>query len=116
MSKQLTQIIQERRKEAIQYEEYLREIAKLDRRVEEGKADDTPKALKTPGQRALYNNLDRDETLALRVHEAVNGAIADAWRGNPVKEREIKRVLFRELKDDGVVLRIFNILVQNAEY
>lgn len=116
MSKQLTQIIQERRKEAIQYEEYLREIAKLDRRVEEGKADDTPKALKTPGQRALYNNLDRDEFLALRVHEAVNGTIADAWRGNPVKEREIKRVLFRELKDDGVVLRIFNILVQNAEY
>ena len=46
----------------------------------------------------------------------MHGVKADAWRGNPVKEREIKRVLFRELKDDGVVLRIFNILVQNVEY
>ena len=42
--------------------------------------------------------------------------MADAWRGNPVKEKAIKRVLLRELKDDGTVLRIFNILVQNAEY
>ena len=116
MSKQLTQIIQKRRAEAVQYEKYLQEIAKLERQVEEGKDTGTPKSLKTPGQRALYNNLDRDEYLALRVHEAVHGVKADAWRGNPVKEREIKRVLFRELKDDGVVLRIFNILVQNAEY
>ena len=116
MSKQLTQIIQKRRAEAIQYEKYLQEIAKLERQVEEGKDPGTPKSLKTSGQRALYNNLDRDESLALRVHEAVHGVKADAWRGNPVKEREIKRVLFRELKDDGVVLRIFNILVQNVEY
>ena len=74
MSTLLDEIIAGRKAEAIEYEEYLRRIAKLARDVEVGLAEDTPEQLKnSPALRALYNNLKKaGETPALadRVAEA----------------------------------------------
>ncbi len=71
MSALLDEIIAARKAKAIEYEEYLKRIAELAKRVEAGQAEDTPKALDTPGKRALYNNLDQNEELALRIDETV---------------------------------------------
>ena len=57
MAALLSEIIRNRREKAIQYEEYLRQIAELINRVDAGKAESTPPRLDTPGKRALYNNL-----------------------------------------------------------
>ncbi len=37
--------------------------------MQAGKAADTPEKLNTPGKRALYNNLGKDEALALKIDE-----------------------------------------------
>ena len=58
MSALLDEIIAARKAKAIEYEEYLKRIAELAKRVEAGHADDTPEKLNTPGKRALYNNLE----------------------------------------------------------
>jgi len=96
MSTLLDEIIAARKVRAIEYEEYLKRIAELARRVEAGTADDTPGELRDrPALRALYNNLkDGGMTLAarvsepsavldlaLKVDEAVRKARFDAWRG-----------------------------------
>ena len=79
MSSLLDEIIALRKANAIEYEEYLKRIAELAKRVETGQAEDTPEQLNTPGRRALYNNIysglaepavaygqaDKDEALAL---------------------------------------------------
>jgi type I restriction enzyme, R subunit len=57
MSTLLDEIIAARKAKAIEYEEYLKRIADLTKKVEAGHSDETPKQLDTPGKRALYNNL-----------------------------------------------------------
>ena len=101
---------------AIEYEEYLRRIAELAKRVEAGHAEDTPEEVDTPGRRALYNNLNKDRDLALRIDEAVKTARHDAWRGVQAKELAIKRALHDVLQDVGEVERIFLIVKQQREY
>ena len=61
MSALLDEIIAARKAKAIEYEEYLKRIAELAKKVEAGQAEDTPEALDTPGKRALYNNLKTDD-------------------------------------------------------
>ena len=116
MAALLSEIIRNRREKAIQYEEYLRQIAALINRVDAGKADSTPPRLDTPGKRALYNNLENDEDLALRLDLAVRTNAPDGWRGVEPKERVIKKSLYRELGDKDEVERVFLIIKAQKEY
>lgn len=131
MSTLLDEIIAARKARAIEYEEYLKRIAELARRVEAGIADDTPAQLRDrPALRALYNNLkDGAQTsasrvsepnevldLALKVDEAVRKARYDAWRGNQAREQMIKRALYAVLKNEAEVERVFLIVKAQREY
>ena len=81
MSALLDEIIAARKAKAIEYEEYLKRIAELAKKVEAGQAEDTPTELDTPGKRALYNNLSQNEELALqdrRDGQAKSGPTAGA--------------------------------------
>src|ERR1700704_3035214 len=84
----------------IEYEEYLKRIAALAKRVEAGQAEDTPAQLNTPGRRALYNNLkqqapSKDVALdqALRIDDTVKRVRPDGWRGVQAREQVIKLAL-----------------------
>jgi type I restriction enzyme R subunit len=112
----LDEIIRNRREKALQYEEYLKQIADLVKRVDAGTAEDTPEKLDTPGKRALYNNLENDEELALRLDAAVKKNAPDGWRGNEPKERVVKKALYQELGDKDEVERIFLIIRAQKEY
>jgi type I restriction enzyme R subunit len=99
MSKLLAEIIKERKANAINYEEYLKRVAELVKQVNEGKSEETPEILKEPAQRALYNNLGKDENLAMQVDKAVKKVKRDGWRGNLAKEREIKAEIYKILSN-----------------
>lgn len=105
MSKLLTEIIKERKANAISYEEYLKKIANLAKKANEGKSEETPDILTTIAQRALYNNLGKDENLAMQIDRAVNESKRDDWRGHLAKENEIKSSIYNKLlayqKDTG---------------
>ena len=116
MSVLLGAIIKERKENAISYEEYLKTIAELARRVQKGKSESTPEILNTPAKSALYNNLGKDKDLAMAVHETVIKYRPDAWRGNDAKEKVIKYRLFEVLKDKDEVERIFPIIEKQGEY
>lgn len=135
MSTLLAEIIKERRENAVNYAEYLERIAKLVQQVNEGKTDDTPEILKTPAQRVIYNNLGKDEHLALLIDAAIRKSKRDGFRGNLAKEREIKSEIYNTLKNysketDTIALgdppvsygivqtveRIFKIIIEQKEY
>jgi type I restriction enzyme R subunit len=116
MSKLLDEIIVERKAKAIEYEDYLRKIAEIAKRVRAGKADDTPVQLDTAGKRALYNNLNGSEVLALQVDQAVKAARPDGWRGVQAREQVIKAALYDVLRDVKEVERIFLIIQAQGEY
>ena len=116
MSALLDEIIVARKAKAIEYEEYLRQIAELVREVEAGKSDDTPIKLDTAGKRALWNNLGQNEELALKIDAAVRDARPDGWRGVLPREQTIKEAIYRILPDVAEVERIFLIIKAQQEY
>lgn len=116
MSALLDEIIRNRRQKAIQYEEYLHQIAELVKKLDTGKAEEVPSGLDTPGKRALYNNLQNDEELALRLDKIVKENAPDDWRGVEPKERVVKKALYEVLVDKDEVERIFLIIKAQQEY
>lgn len=116
MSQLLDEIIKARKERAIEYEEYLKRIAELATKVQSGKADDTPAGLNTAGKRALFNNLNKDETLALKIDEAVRRVRPDSWRGVQAKENVIKSELFKILGSTDAVEKVFIIVKAQREY
>jgi len=141
MSALLQEIITARKARAIEYEEYLTRIAQLARQVEAAVADDTPEPLKhSPALRALYNNLKQSGAtpspanviaegrgdgagsgdpaldMAVEIDGAVKRVRPDDWRGVQARENTIKEALFRVLKNQGEVERIFLIVKAQSEY
>jgi len=116
MSALLDEIIAARKSKAIEYEEYLKQIGQLAKRVQVGDAENLPERIDTPGKRALFNNLGENESLAIKVDEAVRKARPDGWRGVRARELVIKAALFEVLGDQAEVERIFVIIEQQKEY
>lgn len=116
MSALLDEIINARKAKAIEYEEYLKRIAELAKRVEAGQGDETPQSLNTPGLRALYNNLNQNEELAIKIDEVVKQVRPDDWRGIQTREQVIKAALYGILQAVDEVERIFLIIKQQKEY
>jgi type I restriction enzyme R subunit len=116
MSALLDEIIAARKAKAIEYEEYLKRIAEVAKKVEAGKSEDTPEQLDTPGKRALYNNLDQNEALTLKIDQTIKQVRPDGWRGVQAREQIIKAALYGVLQDIAEVERIFLIIKAQLEY
>ena len=117
MSKLLGEIISARKAKALAYEDYLKRIAELAKQVGTGTSDETPRRLDTRGKRALYNNLDQNEELALAIDETVRTIRPDDWRDIQARENTIKQALLPLLgNDEAEVERIFPIIKAQSEY
>jgi type I restriction enzyme R subunit len=96
--------------------------AAVSKRLQAGHGDDTPEEVNTPGRRALFNNLGKDQGLALRIDARIKELRPDGWRGVPAREQVIKGAIYEALKggsSNGVeaeVERIFLIVKQQREY
>ena len=78
--------------------------------------DDLPPRIQTLAQRALYNNLGKNEALAILLDDVIRGVKKADWRGNPPRENEIKYEIYKILEDESEVERIFAIIKQQNEY
>jgi type I restriction enzyme R subunit len=116
MSELLTDLIRQRRSDAIAYAEYLEKIAALVRDIKAGHGRTYPAAMNTPGRKALFDNLGEDEELALSVDMAVRETAPHGWRIYAMRERRVKRCLTEILQDDETVERILEILKNHGEY
>jgi type I restriction enzyme R subunit len=116
MSVLLKEILDDLRALRIDYEQFLKRIADVAKQVFAGKADNTPEKLDSPGKRALFNNLNQNEGLALSIDESVKKARPDGWRGVQAREQVVKKALYDVLKDEAEVERIFLIIRAQKEY
>lgn len=104
MSDLLDALIAERKKKALDYREYLAKLVDLTRQAKDPTAGATyPPKLDTAARRALYDNLGRDEALALAVDTAVLRSRQDEWRSNPFKVRRVKLAIRKTLEERGAV-------------
>jgi len=104
MSELLDALIEQRRRDAIEYQAYLEQIVKL---VQEAKAGPStaayPDVVDTPARRALYDNLGGDAELALTVDAAVLRSRQDGWRANLMKTRRVRIAVAEALLGDPAV-------------
>ena len=97
MSKLLDELIKQRKANALSYEDYLKEIAELAKQTNEGQSDDMPEVINSPGKRALYNNLEKDERLVILLDAAIKTDSPADWRGNLAKENVVKSNIYQSL-------------------
>lgn len=116
MSKLLDQLIKERKEKAVSYEDYLKKVDTLAKRVVSGNPPDLPTEIKTRAQRALYNNVGKQKDLAIALDKAILETRKADFRGNLQKENEIKAAMYKILNDISEVERIFAIVKQQDEY
>ena len=107
ISKLLDEVIKQRKARAVSYEEYLKNIAVVVGKVAKGHAEGLPEQINTKGRRSLYDNLNQNEDLAIRIDEAIKTNRPDAWRDVPAREKTIKRLLMEQLHNESEVERIF---------
>ena len=100
MSGLLDALIKQRREGAIAYAEYLQKIAELTKQAKNGPSGSSyPQSLTTKGTRSLYDNLGKDEALALAVDAAVLAQRQDDWRGHAVKIKRVRNAIKAALSD-----------------
>ena len=118
MSRLLDTLIQQRRQQAISYQEYLKQIVEMAKNVAgTGAANQYPAAISaSQARKALYDNLMQDETLAVTIDEDIRKTKPDGWRGNKIKERKVKYAISRHLEDEEMTEEIFQIVKKQVEY
>ncbi len=118
MSEILDQLVRDRRQEALEYQEYLRQITDLTKQVNDpSKNGHYPASVNTRAKQSLYDNLNQDEELALNVDTGMRNR-PDDWIGNKIKERMVKINLRQILSDvsDEEFDRIFALVKEQNEY
>jgi type I restriction enzyme R subunit len=139
MSQLLDALIEQRRKEALDYKAYLKKVVELSRQVSKPESESSyPAAINTGALRALYDNLREplpsaarqrlphfgdggapsvQETLAVDLDRAIRSVKKADFRGNRFKEREVRNAIQDVLGDDeALVNSIFEIVKAQREY
>jgi type I restriction enzyme R subunit len=116
MAEVLNSLIEERKQEVKDYEQYLKEIIELAKNVAEPEHSRSyPSEINTKAKQALYDNLDKDAKLTMVLDEAVRYTKKHNWRGDKLKEREIINVLKDHLPDENIDT-IFEIIKNQSDY
>jgi type I restriction enzyme R subunit len=117
MSDLLDALIEQRKKRAIDYQKYLASIIELARKVKNPASGASyPASIDTAAKRALYDNLDKNEVVAAAIDAEIRKTKKDDWRGNKVKEKEVRNAIRRHLADEGQVDLIFDLVRNQHEY
>jgi type I restriction enzyme, R subunit len=118
MSDLLDGLIQQRKAQAAEYEQYLERLVALTKQAANPASGGITysKALNTAARRALYDNLAKDESLALQIDAAVLATREDDWRGHRIKERAVRYAIQELIPDEADAERIFELVKNQRDY
>jgi len=117
MSQLLDELIQERKKDAESYEAYLKKIVELTKKVQQpASSAHYPSTLNSRAKQAFYDNLEKDENLAVLLDAQIKYMKKDGWYGNPLKERELRLAVKKLLPNPEDIDSIFEIVKSQDEY
>ncbi len=140
MSQLLDDLVERRRQEAIDYQNYLQEIMRLAKQTKNPETETSyPEGINTPALRALYDNLgnmegtsevadpqmpygdtegnDLKAEKAKELDRAIKNVKKAGWRDNRFKEKEVEIAIKSVIGvDEGLVNEIFEIVKSQHEY
>jgi type I restriction enzyme, R subunit len=121
MSALLDELIKLRKEEAIKYEEYLKKVVEITSRIlKPNKSNEYPKSLNTDAKRALFDNLDRNEELAMAIDAVIIDVMDDDWRGTTMKRKKVEIAIRNTLKQYSIqsedeVIRIYDLVYNQTK-
>jgi type I restriction enzyme R subunit len=98
MSVLLDELIRRRKEKTLDYEKYLQEQLALAGEILQPGKSSYPGPINTSAKRALYDNVGRNEALALAIDRQILAARRDGWRDNTIKTREVRNAIQDVLK------------------
>lgn len=121
MSAVLDELIKLRKEATAEYEKYLKKIIELIRLIKKPNATNLyPSRLNTSARRNLFDNLGKNEELAIKLDEKIMNTKKADWKGHKIKEREVYNVITKfieenELKEPSAEY-IFELVKNQKEY
>jgi len=122
MSVLLDELIKLRKEATLEYEKYLNEIIALSAKVKKpDTTTDYPASINTNAKRALFDNLGRNESMAIELDSKILTTKKDGWRDNIQKSKAVRNAITEVLKsyeitDDTEIHRIFDLVKNQREY
>ena len=118
MSALLHELIEKRKNDVINYEEYLRQIVELARKVHkpESGTEYPPEIRESAAKRAFYDHLNGDTVVANQIYDAVMSSKQDNFRGSKIKERKIWRAIRAVVKDDQEADQLLALVKEQSEF
>lgn len=103
LSKQLNELIRQRKITAKTYEAYLQEVVNLAQAVLHPEtAENYPESIRKDKARiALYDHFEQEEELAIEMDTAIRRAKEPGWKGNRQKQNKIRRKISLVLEKSG---------------
>ena len=126
LSDMLKALIKRRKNEALDYSQYLLEVVEIARRVLHPEEDIIyPESVKeSSARRALYDYVNHDENLTLKLDDSIRESIEHDFRKNEQKSRKIQQYIYNVLIESGLnhddaikdTAKIFDIVKAQDEY
>ena len=118
LSQILDELIEQRKKGALDYEKYLKEVINLAKQLQTKNTNNIyPPEINSDGKRAIYDNFSQDIDWIARLDETIKTYKPDGYIGNKMKERELKRVI-KPLTDekDLDINELFELIKLQEDY
>lgn len=116
LSDKLNRILEELKQNTEEYKEELRKLIEILREIRGSKAE-YPSDINTEGKKALYDNLGKDETLALRTYLCIKENAEVGFRENKMRLRALKIAIERVegMPSDKIEI-VIGIAINNSEF
>lgn len=122
MSTLLDELIKLRKEESNRYEEYLKKIVELTKQIKKpNQSNHYPATINTTAKRALFDNLNKNEALAIALNEHLLETMDDEWRSTHIKRRKVEIAIQSVLDDFDItdemeIKRIYDLVYNQTEY
>jgi len=122
MSILLDELIKERRENAISYAKYLKKVVEFVKQLKDiSGIVSYSRELNTNAKKALFDNLGKNEKLALVLHDSIVHYKQDGWKGNRIKEKQVRNAIKKVLsdfniKDENEVDKVLELVKNQNEY
>jgi type I restriction enzyme R subunit len=116
MSALLDALIEQRRKNSLDYQSYLSQIAELAKQVVDPAASNShPSSIDSPGRRAMYDLVGSNETMALALDKAIRDSAQDGWRSHRFKKRRVIKAV-AEVVEASLIDSVIEVAKHHDEY
>ena len=117
MSVLLDELIEQRRQEMLDYQDYLRKIAQLAEQVICPPQSHYPKTINTTGKQAIFDNFCQDEHWVNRLHDAIQAHKQDGYLNNKMKQKHLKNQLNPLFDEQGLNADdVLALIMKQTEY